>query len=206
MEPFDEFTSGDAEAAVYVHGVGWGCSVPHAPVALPGSFRPLHRAHRELLRVGHAVAGGHERVACFELSVSNVEKPNLQRDEVLERVGQFNREGDMVVLTRRATFLGKSEVLPNATFVIGYDTAVRLFDDRFYRDATRGHGSAVEDALRTIRANGCSFVVGGRHSDDGRFMTWDDFDCPKEFRGMFTAIPESDFCDTISSTQMRSSL
>ena len=180
-------------------------SVPESPVVLSGSFRPLHRAHRELLRVGHAITGDAMRAACYELSVSNVEKPTLHIYEVLDRFRQFDRQGDTLILTRAATFLGKSEVLPNTAFVIGYDTAVRLFDARFYDDASGG-GTAVEEAMRAIRGNGCSFIVGGRHDDDGRFMTWDDIDCPTGFRGMFTSIPSAEFCDAISSTQMRDSV
>lgn len=199
--------SGDADVAVYRSGTGWSHSVPESPVVLSGSFRPLHRAHRELLRVGHASAGDAMRAACFELSVSNVEKPPLHIYEVLDRFRQFDRVGDTLILTREATFLGKSQVLPNTSFVIGYDTAVRLFEARFYGDASGGgDGSAVEEAMRVIRGNGCTFIVGGRHDDDGRFMTWDDIECPSEFRRMFTAIPADDFCDAISSTQMRDSV
>lgn len=196
--------SGDADVAVYRSGAGWSGSVPAAPVVLSGSFRPLHRAHRELLRVGHASAGDTTRAACFELSISNVEKPTLHLYEVLDRFGQFDRAGDTLILTRQATFVGKSQVLPNSTFVIGYDTAVRLFDARFYECAAGD--SAVEEAMREIQGHGCSFIVGGRHDDAGRFMTWDDIDCPAEFRGMFTAIPEADFSDAISSTQVRDSV
>lgn len=196
--------AGDADVAVYRSGVGWSQSVPAAPVVLSGSFRPLHRAHRELLRVGHAIAGDVMRAACFELSIDNVEKPSLHIYEVLDRFAQFDGEGDMLILTRQATFLGKSQVLPNATFVIGYDTAVRLFDARFYGDAA--DDASVTAALRAIQSSGCSFIVGGRHDADGRFMTWDDIECPAEFRGMFTAIPSSDFCDAISSTEMRDSV
>ena len=203
LKPFDEFMAGDADVAVYRSGVGWSQSVPAAPVVLSGSFRPLHRAHRELLRVGHAIVGDVMRAACFELSIDNVEKPSLHIYEVLDRFAQFDKEGDMLILTRAATFLGKSQVLPNTTFVIGYDTAVRLFDARFYGDAA--DDTTVAAALRAMRGRGCSFIVGGRHDGDGRFMTWDDIDCPEEFRGMFTAIPSTEFCDAISSTEMRDS-
>ena len=207
LKPFDEFMAGDADVAVYRSGVGWGQSVPAAPVVLSGSFRPLHRAHRELLRVGHAIAGDVTRAACFELSIDNVEKPSLHIYEVLDRFAQFDNEGDMLILTRAATFLGKSQVLPNAAFVIGYDTVVRLFDARFYDDdGDAADDTAVAAALRAMRGRGCSFIVGGRHDADGRFMTWDDIDCPAEFRGMFTAIPSTEFCDAISSTEMRDSV
>ena len=203
MKAIDELISGTADIAVYRAGIGWTGTVPDAPVALSGSFRPLHRAHRELLRIGHQVSGDSSRPQCFELSVANVEKPSLIRDDILTRCQQFDREGDMLVVTREATFLGKSGILPRATFVVGYDTAIRLFDARFYGCADGNTG--VLEAMRTIRDRGCNFVVGGRHDDNGRFMTWEDFDCPTEFKDMFTSIPATDFRDAISSTKVRES-
>ena len=176
--------------------------MPECPIVLSGSFRPLHRAHRQLLEVGARYSDrAKDAPKCFELSVANVEKPAIAAAEISERVAQFQQADDVVILTREATFAGKAEVLPGAAFVIGYDTAVRLFDDRFYPSVPGGSGT--EDALRAIRRMGCDFVVGGRHDAGGNFLTWEDYPCPDEFRSMFTSIPASEFCDAISSSQIR---
>lgn len=202
MKIIEAVLAGAADAASYLNSAGWSHAVPDYPIVLSGSFRPLHRAHRQLLAVGARYADrAEEAPKCFELSVANVEKPAIAAAEISERVAQFQRADDLVVLTREATFAGKAEVLPGATFVIGYDTAVRLFDDRFYPSVPGGSGT--EDALRAIRRMGCDFVVGGRHDADGNFLTWDDYPCPDEFRSMFTSIPASEFCDAISSSQIR---
>lgn len=203
MKAIDDLIAGTADIAVYRAGIGWTSTVPDAPVVLSGSFRPLHRAHRKLLQVGHEISGEPACAQCFELSIANVEKPSLIRDEILTRSKQFQQEGDTLIVTREATFLGKSRILPRATFVVGYDTAVRLFDARFYEHADGNVG--VLEAMRTIRDRGSNFVVGGRHDDNGRFMTWEDYDCPAEFQSMFTSIPASDFSDAISSTKVRES-
>ena len=201
---FENVLAGVTDAAAYVYPAGWSDAIPECPIVLSGSFRPLHRAHRRLLEVGaKCMDRSGDRPLCFELSVSNVEKPAIAEAEVSERVGQFQQVGDVVILTREATFAGKARVLPGATFVVGYDTAVRLFDDRFYTRAPKSSGSGTVDALREIQALGCNFVVGGRHDAHGDFQTWEDYDCPSEFRGMFTSIPASEFCDAISSSQIR---
>lgn len=202
MLTFEDVLAGVADAAVYSYPTGWGEEVPKHPIVLSGSFRPLHRAHRQLLEVGARYANGASgRPRCFELSVANVEKPEIAAAEVRERIGQFLQPGDVVIVTREATFAGKAKVLPGATFVVGYDTAVRLFDDRFYAGVPEGSGSEL--AMQRIQAQGCDFVVGGRHDAHGNFMTWEDFPCPKRFRRMFTSVPASDFCDAISSSQIR---
>ncbi len=204
MKIFEDVLTGVADGATYRFPGGWSRAVPERPIVLSGSFRPLHRAHRRLLEVGAQYADEYgDRPRCYELSVANVEKPAIAEAEVRERVGQFQQVGDVVVLTREATFAGKAKVMPGATFVVGYDTAVRLFDERFY-PMTRS-GSAVVDALRAIQGVGCNFVVGGRHDVHGNFQSWEEYECPSEFRGMFTSIPASEFCDAISSSQIRDS-
>lgn len=200
----DEFLVGDTSVAVYRHGSGWSNDVPARPIVLCGSFRPLHRAHRKLLAAGADTVNAGDRPRCFELSIANVEKPSLVEHELLERVGQFSRPDDTVLLTHEAMFVRKSQVLGATTFVVGYDTVVRLLDPRFYADA--GGASAIAPALRELRARGCDFAVGGRHVDNGDFLTLHHLELPAEFADMFTPIPSDVFSDAISSTQIRNSI
>ena len=49
-------------------------------------------------------------------------------------------------------------MLPGSTFVLGYDTAVRVLDPKYYGGGQPG----LARALAEVRASGCRFVVGGR--------------------------------------------
>ena len=175
-----------------------GSTVADEPVdggVLPGSFDPFHRGHEGLAAAAARVL---QASVTFELSVSNVDKPELEATEVQRRVAQFRGE-HTVVLTRVATFLEKASLFPGCTFVIGWDTAARLVEPRYYG----GDGSEMRTALNRIGGSGCGFLVAGR-THNGIFRTLDDVAVPAEFQGMFTPIPELAFRDDVSSSEMRS--
>jgi len=161
---------------------------------LPGSFSPLHDGHRELARAAGDMLGTE---VCFEISVVNVDKPPLAKEEVERRLGQFSGIG-RVVLTRAETFRKKADLFPGVTFVIGWDTAVRLVAPRYYG----GDDPAMMTALAEMWASGCRFLVAGRE-DMGGFYTLDDVAIPEGFRPLFQGIPESRFRIDISSTALR---
>ena len=95
---------------------------------LPGSFNPLHHGHTTLAATAAAKLGVD---VVFELSVANVDKPELGRDEVERRLGQFAGVAPVWV-TRAAAFEKKADIFPGAAFVLGWDTAVRLIDPKYY--------------------------------------------------------------------------
>lgn len=162
---------------------------------LPGSFNPLHVGHRTLAEV----AG--RRLGCevhFELSVTNVDKPELSADVVAERVRQFVGVGPVWV-TRAAGVLKKSQLFPGAAFVLGFDTAVRLIDPKYY-----GGERARDEALAKLLERGCRVLVGGRLAGGGEFRVWEDR-LAGEFRELFEVIPEGEFRVDVSSTQLRAS-
>ena len=101
---------------------------PKPLALLPGSFNPLHRGHTELAVAAAARLGVPIH---FELSITNADKPELPLPEVERRLAQFTAVGP-VWLTRAATFEQKAAPLPGAAFVLGYDTAVRVIDPKYY--------------------------------------------------------------------------
>jgi hypothetical protein len=67
----------------------------------------------------------------FEISVTNVDKPPLAGETVRHRLAQFAWKSP-VELTRAPTFVEKSRLFPGTTFVVGADTAERLFGAQYY--------------------------------------------------------------------------
>ena len=164
-----------------------------AAVVLPGSFDPLHRGHEQLARVASEFL---EAGVVFEMSVVNVDKPPLKEAEVQRRLRQFTGRG-RIVLTKAATFRQKADLFPGCTFVIGWDTAVRLVHSRYYGGGER----AMLTALAEMWATGCRFLVAGREHN-GSFRTLAEVPIPHGFRYLFQAIPESRFRVDTTSTSL----
>ena len=135
----------------------------------------------------------------FELAAVNVDKPPLLADEILARTSQF--AGRYPVLVSDApTYIGKARLYPGATFVVGYDTAVRIFAPRYYNHSV----DQMMAALAEIEALGCHFLVAGRVDEQGVFRSLADVDIPARFASLFSPIPETLFRRDISSTTLRS--
>jgi len=200
MTLLDRLHEGAVAAVTVAPDGGLREGAPRGRVVLSGSFDPLHEGHERLVAAGAAILG---RPSAFEISVVNVEKPPLPAGELAERLGQF-RDRHTVIVSRAVTFVGKSDAMPGTVFAIGYDTAVRLFEERFYPPAgLDAESDPVLAALQHVRGNDCSFAIAGRLLG-GRFRTLCDLDVPAGYGDMFTEIPETAFREDVSSTDIRS--
>src|SRR5579863_8538254 len=160
-------------------------SAPQPVVLFPGSFNPMHAGHVSLARVAEELR--QQRLA-FEISVTNVDKPPLAGETVRRRLVQFAWKSP-VELTRAPTFVEKSRLFPGTTFVIGADTAERLFGPQYYGD-DKGR---MYEALDEIANSGGSFLVAVRIDAAGRVRALNDIPVPRRFADLFTEIPEHRF-------------
>jgi hypothetical protein len=170
-------------------------SAPQPSVLFPGSFNPMHDGHVLLARAAEELK---QQPLAFEISVTNVDKPPLAGETVRHRLRQFAWKSP-VELTRAPTFLEKSRLFPRTTFVVGADTAERLFGAKYYD----GDEARMRDALDEIANAGGSFLVAVRIDAAGRLRALKDIPVPRRYTDLFTEIPEHRFRLDTSSSELR---
>ncbi|GAB2297011.1 hypothetical protein Dimus_031115 [Dionaea muscipula] len=167
-------------------------------IILPGSFNPLHDGHLKLMEVARSICG--DGYPCFEISAVNADKPPLAIPQIKERVQQFEKFGETVIISNQPFFYKKADLFPGSAFVIGADTAVRLVNPKYYE----GSYEKMIQILLRCKNTGCTFLVGGRNVD-GVFLVVDDIEIPDVLKDMFISIPAEKFRVDISSTEIRKS-
>jgi hypothetical protein len=170
-------------------------SAPQPFVLFPGSFNPMHEGHLLLARVAEELR---QQPLAFEISVTNVDKPPLAGETVRHRLAQFAWKSP-VELTRAPTFVEKSRLFPGTTFVVGADTAERLFGPKYYGDDE----ARMHMALEEIANSGGSFLVAVRLDAAGRVRALNDIPVPRRYADLFTEIPEHRFRVDTSSFEIR---
>jgi hypothetical protein len=192
-DPIAQLLDGTARLVLVSADGALAADRPVSGALLSGSFNPLHAGHERLAEAAAATLG---MPVTFELPILNADKAPLGYAEIERRLEQF-RWRFPVALSRAALFVEKAELFPGCVFVLGYDTAARLVDPRYY-----GGEAARDAALAFIRGHGCHFLVAGR-AKDGGFHTLGDIAIPAGARDLFIELPERAFRVDLSSTAIR---
>lgn len=114
----------------------------------------------------------------FEITAFNADKGSLPAAELARRATQFDALSEAVLLSNAALFVDKAALMPDCTFVVGYDTAVRIINPKYYGDSAE----KLAAVLAAIRGHRCSFLVAGRLMD-GRFFGGNELSPPSGFEG-----------------------
>lgn len=159
----------------------------------PGSFNPLHEGHLRMRDLAEKKTG---MQTTFEICAKNADKPPLTFQEIKRTLDQFD-DNDSWVMTSAGRFSEKAEMFPNSVFIIGADTLVRVFDEKFYLNNKDMH-----EHVDRFNDHNIHFLVFGRKVGK-RFVSLEDIIIPENIRLRCTGFNEGSFRDDISSTEIR---
>ena len=160
---------------------------------IPGSFNPQHDGHRVMAKIISEQDEAPIRTE-YELSIINADKPPLDIIEIEKRLRTFT-DSTRVWLTCAPTFVDKSEAFAGRprTFVVGYDTAIRICDPKYAGD--------IETVCSVFAKNNTRFVVFGRTINGVYKSGLDEF--PECFRKLARAVDTPIEYRDLSSTAIR---
>ena len=159
----------------------------------PGTFNPLHEGHIKMKELAEKKTGMH---TTFEICARNADKPPLTFYEIKRTLDQFQND-ESWVLTSAGRFSEKAEMFPNSVFIIGADTLLRVFDEKFYNN----HKDMI-DHINRFNDHNINFLVFGRKVNR-KFVSLDGIKVPEIIRSRCTGFEEASFRDDISSTELR---
>jgi hypothetical protein len=193
-DPLDLLQSGSATAVFIDQSGRRQTQSPPPAVIYSGSFNPLHFGHEALAATAARLTG---KPATFEIPAINADKAAIGRGELERRLSQFWRRYPVVV-THAPLFSDKARLFPGATFLLGYDTAARLIDPRFYG----GKPSSRDASLAQIVEAGCHVMVAGR-AHAGSFKTVAELPIPDVAKDLFIELPAAQFRADVSASDLR---
>ena len=88
-------------------------------------------------------------------------------------------------------------MFPNSVFIIGADTLMRVFDEKFYKNF-----KDMRDHIQRFNDHNINFLVFGRKVGK-RFISLKEITIPEFIKDRCTGFEEGTFRDDISSTELR---
>ena len=173
---------------------GYISNIKNTPeLIFPGSFNPLHEGHIKMKELAEKKTGMH---TTFEICAKNADKPPLTFYEIKRTIDQFQND-ESWMLTSAGRFSEKAEMFPNSVFIIGADTLLRVFDEKFYKS----HKDMM-DHIQRFNDHNINFLVFGRKVNQ-KFISLDKIKIPEIISARCTGFEETIFRDDISSTELR---
>lgn len=175
-------------------------SVDAPPRALyPGSFNPPHAGHIEIARLA---AERLETPVELEISARNVDKPPIDALELTRRLDALEKIApDLPVwLSKAPRYIEKALVFPNASFIMGTDTILRLADPK-YADASTERRDAILVKLQELHVSICVFA----RKVEGKIIPIEELEreLPEPLIEICDFVPEDVFLNDASSTEIR---
>ena len=170
---------------------------------LSGSFNPVHKGHFKMAEFTQQNLKGQVH---FELSIENVDKPQMDQAECIERALPICLAHN-VVLTRTPTFRKKARLFQKTCFLVGVDTIGRIAEIRYYIDE-----NDRETAFQEMLDLEVCFLVFGRtmdasystSSDDQvQFTRLEDLELPSSLMQLCKSVDEEQFRQDVSSRDLR---
>ncbi len=170
---------------------------------LSGAFNPVHAGHLEMAEF---VQRSTNHKVHFELSVENVDKPELSEVECIERLLPICITRDLII-SRAATFREKVELVGGVCFLVGVDTIVRIAESRYYCD-----DQDREEVFRDLLDLEVRFLVFGRTMDDSfstssgdplQFTRLEDLSLPEPLKLLCRGVSAEQFRQDFSSRDLR---
>jgi len=167
-------------------------------VLLSGSFNPLHFGHLSMIEYAEDYLSQQKKEYhySFEISVFNVDKPPMDENTVLERMGQFAGRYP-ITASKAPRFFDKVKFCKNCVFLVGYDTADRILNKAYYNNSEE----EMLQALKQIQDQACIFMVFGRIYGE-TFQPSTNLKVPESLKSLFLLVGDN-FRIDISSTQIR---
>ena len=123
-----------------------------------GSFNPMHNGHIAIIDY---IYNKYRCPVDLEISLNNVDKPTIDLDEVWKRHKQIMSVSkpsfSNLYITDDARYLEKAKILPDVTFVCGFDTMKALCDGCHYKK------EKFEQVVREFSKLGITWLVFPRH-------------------------------------------
>lgn len=127
-------------------------------IIFPGRFNPFHYGHKLIIEKTQEYT---QRAVIAELSINNVDKGDLSPQEIRDTCYDLAQNEVQFIVTNYPRFIDKVRNLGFTSFVIGSDTAIRLFHAKYYKNEIE-----MKQSFQYLKRMNVQFFVFGRKGFD----------------------------------------